>query len=128
MEQNADCGLFRTLMPWTKRDATEAAKLKEEGIKKVLKPRSEWAINCQTLIEKALGSMPKGHLFVGEDLRIACLEKGLEPPSHANAWGAVIGSVVRHGLKNRTIEVDGMSRTTLASSHRRQTVRYRKAV
>lgn len=127
MEANTNTGgLFRNLLPWTKRDADEAAKRRDEGMKQVVANSGEWAERCRAVADQALRDLATGTLFIGEDLRLAVLERGVEPPAHPNAWGGVIGGVIRTALKNHTVRMAGMHRASTAQSHRRVCAQYEK--
>lgn len=126
MQAGSNYGLFRRLNPWTKRDAEEAAKRREEGISQVVTNSGDWAERCRAEAEKALSRLSYGALFIGEDLRLAVLEQGLEAPAHPNAWGGVIGGVIRNALRSGNIEVSGMLRASTVQSHRRVCAQYRK--
>ena len=129
METNTNTGgLFRNLLPWTKRDAAEAARRREQGIAQVVRNSSEWAKKARVEADNALRSLAVGTLFIGEDLRIAVLERGIEPPAHPNAWGGVIGGVIRNALKNGTVRPNGLHRASTAQSHRRVSAQYQKIV
>ncbi len=110
-----------------RKDAAEASKRRGEGIATVTANQDGgWLAKARDESDAYIASVPAGFEFIGEDVRLRCLSKGVGSPGHPNAWGAVIGGSLRRALKEKTIEIAGVSRAGTASSHRRNNVRYRK--
>lgn len=107
-------------------EAGEAARRRNSGVRQVLDNNPGWAQRARGYIERAFDALPDGTLFIGEDLRVVCIERGLEPPHHPNAWGGVIGAVLRAAVAENRAEPMGIARASLSQSHRRVSAQYRK--
>ncbi len=92
--------------------------LRDEGIAKVSDNNEKWMRIC---IEKAHGACPNND-FTGEDLRCV-LGYLVGLPSHPNAWGALINTLVRRKIIKPTGEYRAMRDS---ASHARKTPVYSK--
>jgi len=70
----------------------------------------------QQLVREAVVTLD-GQQVTGEDIRIHCVKKGIEPHHH-NAWGGIISSLVKIGMLEPTGKYTQMR--TL-KSHARET-------
>ena len=99
-------------------DLAQSQKAKEKALAQVSETAGQSFMDgCLTTI----GMMRYGDLVTGEDVRRACMDRGLEP-HHSNAWGAVVRTAVGRGLLMPTGQWRKM---TLKTSHARQTPVYR---
>lgn len=55
------------------------------------------------------------HEFTSEDIRNACLARGLPQPNHANAWGALFSRASKSGIITRV----GFRKNKIPSAHMR---------
>lgn len=74
----------------------------------------------QTDARSVLLQMPQE--LTGEDLRLACEDKGIKP-HHPNAWGSFVLSLIKQGYLERTGRCVAMK---APESHARQTQVYRR--
>jgi len=93
--------------------------LRDEGIAKVSENNERWMEMC---IETATGFVPMYGNFTGEDLRFY-LGRVVGCPTHSNAWGALISTLVRRKIIKPTGEWRKMRDD---SSHARKTPVYTK--
>lgn len=91
---------------------------RDEGINRVKKNNRQW---CNTVI-RVISGIHIGWTGTGEDIRRAWQNAGGPPPSHHNAWGAVINSAVKRGLLTKI----GMQPMKFKRSHARLTAVYRR--
>lgn len=93
---------------------------RDESLERVVaNAGDDWRARALDVISR----MPNGEV-TGEDIRLACLDAGVEPHHH-NAWGGVIAGLVRSGQLIDT----GRRRAMRASgSHARKTPIYEIAV
>jgi hypothetical protein len=92
---------------------------RDEALRRVSDNAGE---DWHTAAMRVFRELPQGE-FTGEDIRIACLVKGVIPHHH-NAWGAFIMGLIRSGLVTKTGKRTKMK---APKSHARETDIYRKA-
>lgn len=97
-------------------DYAASAKARDIGLGEVLANNVKWS----ELIGAFIEGLPCGWIGLGEDIRR--LWAG-PPPSHPNAWGAVVRVAVARGLLVKTGERPPMKCET---SHARLTDQYRR--
>ncbi len=91
--------------------------LRDEGIKTVTEHNESWMELCLKSIERVTWQS-----FTGEDVRFHC-SKMVGLPHHSNAWGALINSLVKRGIIEKTGEYRPMRDD---NSHARSTPVYRR--
>ena len=93
--------------------------LRDEGIAKVSDNNESWMNECI----KYVSTQPRFRAkFTGEDIRFNCVSF-VGYPSHPNAWGALINTLVRRKIIKPTGEYRAMRDD---SSHARKTPVYTK--
>jgi hypothetical protein len=102
--------------------------LRDQGMESVEANSGEWKHVVRGLGETWLAWQSVNTTFTGEDIRMFVQSMGVSRPHHPNAWGAVIGGIVRRALKAKTIEVVGIRGSSDPISHARRVVVYRKSV
>ena len=86
---------------------------RDEALERV--SRAAFTSDVRNVVESMIGQR-----VTGEDIRVECSSRGIEP-HHANAWGAVINSMIRGNLLMFDNEYKQMKST---SSHARKTPVY----
>ena len=92
--------------------------LRDEGISKVSDNNEKWMEQCIAWTDALAPSDP----FTGEDLRMYLIRIA-GYPTHSNAWGALINTLVRRKIIKPTGEYRAMKDD---SSHARRTPVYTK--
>lgn len=79
---------------------SEGERLKESGTQAVLRNNREFYENALHELRQylILLSVNKVDVFTFENFRQHYLRKGLEPPSHHNAWGALASKAAKEGV------------------------------
>lgn len=73
-------------------------------------------------VDAVVAALAVGTLVTGEDIRLACAERGIVPHV-ANAWGGIVNRLIRSGV----LEPTGQRVAMLApGSHARKTDVYRR--
>lgn len=116
-------GLISGLFPkWG--EAVEAAKLRDDGMATVVEhEHGEWRAKAREFAKQYIATLEPGTFFTGEDVRVYA-EKHCGNPKHHNAWGGVIGAVLRKAMSNGTIGRAGVIHANRRSSHARVYPRY----
>ena len=97
----------------------EARRLRDQGIKQVASNNENWMEQCIYLATQY--AQKRGGSFTGEDIRFCCRQL-VGQPKHANAWGALINTLI----KRKIIEPTGEHRPMKDRvSHARSTPVYR---
>ena len=81
-------------------DIFEAALRRDAAFDTVLENAGSWKAQAYD----AIASLEPGWSGIGEELRLMLTKKGLPPPHHHNAWGAIVCGAVRMGLLSATGE------------------------
>ena len=102
--------------------------LRDQGMELAETNSGEWKDIVREAGEAWLAHQSVQTMFSGEEIRLFLQEHGVEPPHHPNAWGAVIGGIVRRALKAKTIEVVGIRSSTDPIAHATKAVVYRKLI
>lgn len=116
-------GLIGSLFPkWG--EAVESAKLRDEGMAKVVDhEHEEWRAKARSFAHFYIATLDPGTFFTGEDVRVYA-EQNCGQPKHHNAWGGLIGAVLRSALKDGTIGRAGVTNAGRKSAHARLYPRY----
>ncbi len=93
--------------------------LRDEGIAKVIGNNNRWFELC---VEAAKTYIEYPATFTGEDIRLYC-QRYVGHPTHPNAFGALINTLVRRKIIRPTGEYRAMRDS---SSHSRRTPVYTK--
>ena len=94
--------------------------LRDQGIAQVdASQHAEWKNTYRYFAENFLRITPAGTWFIGEDLRVHLKSKGLQEPSHPNAWGAMANGVMRRWRSSGRVTVGPPAHTALAAAHHR---------
>ncbi len=88
--------------------------------------RTEWSAHYRRLAERFLAETERGARFIGEDLRLYAMERGLQRPHHHNCWGAASGPVLTAWKQQHLIVNDGTRSAAIAKAHARKYPAYRK--
>ena len=75
-------------------NTTSGQQLKEKGIKKVSEHNVNW---MERALRLAYIWVHLGGDFTGEDIRLHC-EPTLGAPTHSNAWGALINTLIKRKI------------------------------
>jgi hypothetical protein len=102
--------------------------LRDQGMESVETNSGEWKHIVRGLGETWMARQSVNTTFTGEDIRMFVQSMGVPQPHHPNAWGAVIGGIIRRALKVKDIEVVGIRGSNNPTSHARRVVVYRKSV
>jgi hypothetical protein len=95
-------------------------KLRDAGIAQVTDNNLTWMEKSILMFDQwATGNRDKR--IIGEDIRVALAAKGLEPPKHHNAWGALISHLVR---TKRLSETGFIRKMKDPQSHARRSPEY----
>lgn len=100
--------------------------LRDQGMESAKANSGEWKDIVREAGEAWLAHQPVQTMFSGEEIRLYLQAYGIEQPHHPNAWGAVIGGIVRRALKAKTIEIVGIRSSTDPIAHATKAVVYRK--
>jgi hypothetical protein len=79
------------------KDPTQGDLLRDAGIERVTRSNSEW---MEAALE-AVAALRSGLELKGEDIRFHVL-RALPPPTHHNAWGALIRTAKGRGILRYT--------------------------
>lgn len=82
------------------RDLEASRAARDEGIERVVTAASE---AFREGVKGYIRGLPSGWQGVGEDIRAACMDNGLEA-HHPNAWGGIINGMVQSGFLEATGE------------------------
>jgi len=102
--------------------ASLGAQDRDAGVELVAFNNIQWMQAAVAGLRALRGEVWMGIAFTGEDIRAVLTERGLPPPLHSNAWGALILDAIRTGVIERTGEI---RQARLRSSHARNMIVYR---
>ena len=100
--------------------------LRDQGMKAVEANSGEWKHLTRSAAEAFIAYQKVGASFSGEDIRLTLQDQGIEQPHHPNAWGAVLGGVIRRELKSGKIAIVGIRSSVDPVSHATKAIMYRK--
>lgn len=85
----------------TQLDLFAARRERDRVLEASRKKSGRW---CDVALVK-IKSLPRtliGEEFTGEELRIALIADGLDPPAHPNSWGAIVKAAIQLGIIEKT--------------------------
>jgi len=101
--------------------------LRDEGIALVLDHSPDaWKSTYLELAEGYFRGLSVGSKFIGEDLRLLLVLRGLWAPHHHNAWGAMGRIVIGRWTKAGCLKVTGIRKSQDPTAHSRWYPLYEK--
>jgi len=82
-------------------DLFSAKEARNEAMKRVEDNAVDWMPLCMAAFLN-VAHENQGAFVTGEDVRLLIEQRGIPPPHHHNAWGAVINNLVRGGFLEKT--------------------------
>jgi len=108
---------------------SEGKVLRDKGIDLVKEHQQDaWKERYRNVAELFILTLPVGHTFLGEDVRMYANRHGVGQPTHPNAWGAMFRSFVLKELKAGRIEVYGMDHLKDPVGHASLARQYKKVL
>lgn len=101
------------------RDLELGRELRDEAVERVVENAGDWSTQAAEAARQYIQRLPSYVRFTGEDVRLDGLAN-LPRPHHHNAYGGVIGAMLRDALKRGLIRRDGFQQAKDPKAHARQ--------